>query len=196
MKDVVTVTMTAGDVMARGPGARVGVIASGGVCLVRLVKRLAPHEREPRLEDRDHGSRDGRRHSPIPTPLAPAAIQQGSGSYNDVQTRATEMVAVEQPVGLATIVVARGRSRACQSSPRAARRRSMESLTLASSPPLSPTTVLSAPPTSKRGNRGSATLVAATANAALIELVSPPHCCGLWTRQQSLYGLRLRQHHR
>ncbi|KAI4991632.1 hypothetical protein ZWY2020_040018 [Hordeum vulgare] len=116
----------------------------------------APHqeaccEREPRLEDRDRGGLDGQRRSAIPTPVppAPVAILQGSGSDNDVQTRATEMVTVGKPDGLAMIAATRGRNPVRQSSPTTARRRSLESLTPPASPPLFPTTVLPATPSSK-----------------------------------------------
>ncbi|XBJ03987.1 hypothetical protein VPH35_023018 [Triticum aestivum] len=87
----------------------------------------------------------------------------GSSSASDEGAGALEL----QPV--------RGRSPACQGSPRAAHRRSQESLTPPVSPPLSPTSVLPRLACSRRDEARAVTAPLAVPSPTVLQLCSPTH---------------------
>ncbi|XBI60176.1 hypothetical protein VPH35_041132 [Triticum aestivum] len=138
--------------------------------------------RQPRDSSRDHGrgagreerrgaagrDRDGRRRAVVAAPHA-SAVLLGSGSSGADAARVMEM----QPLLTLPLEAERGRSVARHPSPRAARRRSQESLTPPVSPPLSPTTVLPPSPRSMRNEGRSVALVPNMPSLALLELCSP-----------------------
>ena len=162
-------------VTSAGHRGRDGPRAQGG-WRDRIRRSLSRGARDRQRQDGQERSRDrssgtgGRRHgaeivaalgdvAPAEAPL----VLTGSGSASDDGACALEL----QPV--------RGRNPARQGSPRAARRRSQESLTPPVSPPLSPTSVLPRLARSRRDEARTVTTHLAVPSSTVLQLCSPTH---------------------
>lgn len=150
--------------------------------------RQEPRDQEWGRDDRDR--RDGRGNRRHAAEGAPPALTLGSGSSSDAARSIEGAPAAPLQLPLlhpasdvdtlagqldlqVALAPARGRSPARVRSPRAARRRSQESLMPPVSPPLSPTTVFPLSPRSKRDEPRRSTAIGSTPSQAMMELCSP-----------------------